>query len=320
MSSRSRCASIHRPRRTLLSGLKLGAFVVALVATAHGARADDDTDPASLAKKRGDELMLGGKPAEALSAYAEAYALRRDPALLYNRGRAYQALGDYPAALEQLEEFEREATPELRARVPGLATLMTDVRGHVSTLAITCDVPGALVRLRDRTLGTTPVAPSRVTSGAARVELAKEGYFTVVRDIELPPAGVANIDVHLVSKQTSAQITLTSPVGGARVTVDAEARGTTPVELILSAGSHRIELSKDGYDKLETSFVVTAGEKRELGFPLERTSSVLRQWWFWTGLGAVVVAGGVGTYFALTTERAPDNGSIPPSRISLGRF
>ena len=32
----------------------------------------DRADEAAAAKKRGDELMLGGQPAEALSAYSEA--------------------------------------------------------------------------------------------------------------------------------------------------------------------------------------------------------------------------------------------------------
>ncbi len=300
--------------------LAFAALALSWMLSPRGARADDVDDPAAAAKKRGDELMLGGKAAEALSAYAEAYALRKDPALLYNRGRAYQALGDYPASLDQLEMFDREATPELRARVPGLVVLMTDVRSHVSTLALTCDVAGAEVRLRDRTLGITPVASLRVTSGKGRVELAKDGYFTVVRELELPPGGSASVDVHLVSKQTSGQITIGSPAGPARVTVDAETRGTTPVEIVLAAGSHRLELTRDGYEKVETSFVVTAGEKRELGFPMERSSTLLRQWWFWTGLGVLAVGGTIGAYVALTTERSPDSGSIPPQRISLGRF
>ena len=55
--------------------------------------------------------------ADALGAYAEAYALTRDPALLYNQGRAHQALGNFPEALASFERFAVEASPDLRARV-----------------------------------------------------------------------------------------------------------------------------------------------------------------------------------------------------------
>jgi len=49
--------------------------------------------------RRGDALLLLGRPREALSAFDAAQPLApNDPYILFNRGRAYLALGDKPAA------------------------------------------------------------------------------------------------------------------------------------------------------------------------------------------------------------------------------
>src|SRR5688572_32317740 len=70
--------------------------------------AAEEPNPAEL-KKRGDDAMESGRPADALAAYVEAYAISKDPALLYNKGRALQALTEYPRALEELEAFDKSA-------------------------------------------------------------------------------------------------------------------------------------------------------------------------------------------------------------------
>ena len=68
--------------------------------------------------------MDSARPADALRAYNEAYALEPQPALLYNRGRAHMALEQFPEALQQLLQFREQAPPELRVAllVVGWAT------------------------------------------------------------------------------------------------------------------------------------------------------------------------------------------------------
>src|SRR5580700_9805040 len=60
-------------------------------------------DRAAQLKQQGDAAMESLHYADALGAYTQAYALSRDPALLYNQGRAQQALGNFPDALLALE-------------------------------------------------------------------------------------------------------------------------------------------------------------------------------------------------------------------------
>ena len=125
----------------------------------------------------------------ALSAYERAYELSHDPALLYNEGRAYQARGENPRALERLEQFAREAPLELKARVPGLATLLADLRLHVAAVDLHCDVDGARVLLGGREVGVTPLAaPAKIDAGRFPLEVLAEGYYPYSKRVDLQGA------------------------------------------------------------------------------------------------------------------------------------
>jgi len=60
-------------------------------------------------------------------------------------------------------------------------------------------------------------------------------------------------------KAGAVEFKLDSEPGGAEVVVDGIPRGTAPVTLHLTPGSHRVKLSKSGYFALESAVEVTAG-------------------------------------------------------------
>jgi len=106
-----------------------------------------------------------------------------------------------------------------------------------------------------------------------------------------------------------------SPVAGALVYVDGERLGTVPAEVALAAGRHQVRIEHPDYRRAETTVEITSGDEKRLDVELEKNPGLLKKWWFWTGAG-VVLAGGVGVTIALTTERKPDRGDIPPGTIS----
>jgi hypothetical protein len=322
----------HRGR----SGSASAALVLAivLVGGARAAHADpiassppvpvpeagvDAPDAAIAAKRRGDDALVNGRHAEALAAYQEAVALRPDPALIYNIGRAHQGLGDYPAALDALETFERTAPPDVRARVPGLPMLLADVRKHVALVFVSSDVAGATVRLGPRVLGTTPLpAPVRVNVGTYTLFVEKDGYFPVERAATVGGGGgIVTFDGRLVSKTTQGIVTVRSSLAGAKVACDGKAEGTVPTEVVVAPGTHQFELTLDGYRPARTSVVVAAGERRSIDLGLEAEAPITKKWWFWTGLG-VLAAGATVVVIALSTERSPDTGTAGTGRINAG--
>jgi hypothetical protein len=277
---------------------------------------EDERGQAAELKKQGDAAMVSLRYADALAAYDAALLLVDDPALYYNRGRALQGLGQFPEALEQLQAFDAKAPPELKAKVPALGALITEVRARVSTLSVTCNIAGARILVRDRIVGTTPLpAPLRLPSGRATVEIEAEGYLPYRKQLDLPGAATAAVDATLLPRSTTGVLVIRSPVTGARVDVDGKPAGAVPVELQLPAGSHQLVLRHDAYHDTETAAVVRAGERRDVSVPLDSVTPVTARWWFWTGVGVVVV-GGVVLTAALLTERSPSKGDIPPGEVA----
>ena len=272
-------------------------------------------DEAADLKAKGDAALVSGNALDALVAYKEAYAKNHDPALLYNMGRAQQNLGDVPAAVDAYEDFDRNATPELRARVPGLPGLLKELRVKVSQLAVSSNVDGATVAVRGKPVGKTPIGTAtRVMAGHATVEVTKDGYFPYKTEIELPSAGLATVTAKLSSKAASGLLVVTSPITGALVAVDGSSAGNAPTESVVGVGSHRIDVTREGFKSASSTVDMKPGEKKTVDLSLEKEGTVFGKWWFWTGVG-VVVAGGVVAAILLTREGDPREGTIAPGHI-----
>ena len=153
----------------------------------------------SALKTEGDTALQAGNALDAVRAYTGAYALKPLPNILYNRGRAYQALGRYPEALDDLEAFERDAPADQIARVPNFSLVLRDVRAHVGKLVVRCDQADASVRIGDRSVGTTPLANAlRVNTGPGSIEIKKQGFVPYRADIANDAKMQAELDVKLL--------------------------------------------------------------------------------------------------------------------------
>ena len=268
-----------------------------------------DKAEAARLKKEADVLMDQDRHADALALYARAYELTADPALLYNQGRALESLGDYPEALEKLERFDREASPALRARVPGLPDLLADLRGRIATLVVTTNAPGARLLVRDKAAGTIDKETRiRTRAGSATIEVVAEGYVPFKKDIDLAGGGVTKVDARLSPKKSEALVIVrTRP--SANIAVDGRPIGRAPIELHLAPGQHTLVAQASGRESERVPMTLAAGDRRELDLELREPPGVLSRWWFWTAVGVVVAGGAAGAY-ALTQERAPDRGTF----------
>jgi PEGA domain len=303
-----------------------GAIVIA-IATLSSSSALAQESSAEELKSRGNQAMMELNYAEALVAYRAALAKNpNDVALYYNIGRAHQARGDYPAALDALLEFDRRAPAETKAKVPSLGQLVADVKGHVGELTVHCssDVArGTVVVDASTRLDGCSVAPKKV-----RVSLASRSATLEVRlesDVFQAPSvkvnvegGGAPVDVALaVGPKSNAGIVRVHAVPAvAVVSVDGVAKGNSPVELSLPAGSHVVDVNADSYESAHVPFVLEAGGKKELSLTLEKTPPITKRWWFWAGTG--VAAAGIVTaaiILIVQPERDSSKGTIDPGVI-----
>jgi hypothetical protein len=261
--------------------------------------------------------MAAFRPGEALEAYRKAYDITKDPALLYNMGRALEALEDYPAALARYQEFADLASPDLRARVPKLDEAIASLRARVAKLSVVCNVAGARVLVRDRAVGETAGKGEafvvNLTSGPAVVEVDADGYNSFQRSVVLPGGNALSLSVELIPKASAGILAVDSHPAGAQVLVDGRALGNAPVETPVPAGPHEVVLRDPGFLESTTTVVVALGQRRSITVDMRRPTPITSKWWFWSGIGAVVVAGVAVTYAALT-ERSPDRGTISPGQ------
>jgi len=272
---------------------------------------------AAALKKSGDAAMDALHYDEAIDAYTQAYALLPDPALLYNRGRVHQARGEWPAALADLERFAHDATPELRQRVPKLDELLAEVRGRVATVTLTSNVDGARVLVRKTQVGTTPIAGAlQLDAGPATVEVLAEGFFDWRRELELKGGATTVLVAQLATKATSGVLHVSALTPGSRIRVDDAPASGAPAEAVVLAGVHRVVVHAEGYDDKETNVVVGAGETKDVTLEPDKRPALTSRWWFWTGVGVVVVAGATVTYALLTSRPADKGDQFQPAQVS----
>ncbi len=195
------------------------------------AQAPASADAQARAKKlkaEADKAMDDIQYADALKKYSQAFELTHDPALIYNRARAYGALNQYPEAAAELERFTREAPADLKAKVPGLDALLTEFHNHVSTVSITCNVP-AQILLRDLSVGTCPTdKPLVVNAGPASITISAVDYITQKKDVTLTPAGAQTIDFKLEKQNPTTILVVHSAPSTALTSVDGKSAGATP--------------------------------------------------------------------------------------------
>jgi serine/threonine-protein kinase len=150
---------------------------------------------------------------------------------------------------------EATVTPHPTAAPPRVAT---------GVLAIDSQPAGASISVNGEAKGISPVELPGLPIGNYDVRAEMKGFEPRSQTATLTTDAL-RADVHLVLSRVapvlgSAEIVSTPP--GAAVSVDGTKGGQTPVaDLKLRAGSHRVELAKEGYEPWEGSVAVEAGKK-----------------------------------------------------------
>jgi hypothetical protein len=315
----------------LASRRRLSALGLAFALVASPVSADEPS--AEDLKARGNRAMMDLDYSEALASYRAS--LEKNPtdvALHYNIGRAHQARGDYPSALDSLLEFERTASPETRAKVPSLAALIADIRSHVGEIAFRCTPEAAdagvvvvtdgggpeLARASGCAKSLTKLRlslPTKRASVEVRLQSERVSSAPARRVVE---GGTPTTDVifAVTPKRSGGLVRVLAQPASAVVSVDGAPQGNSPVEIVLDPGSHAIDVSADGWEASHMPIVVETGSTKELNVMLEKTPPITKRWWFWAGAGAATA--GIITLVVILVaqpERSASKGTIEPGVI-----
>jgi len=277
------------------------ARVAVLVLTVSPAVADaQPVDSAKVqaqaALREGNALLGQGRATDALMKFTEAYRLFPSPKLHYNIGQAQTLIPGHEAqAYESMSRFLNEATdanPELRAAAE---TQRHQLRAKVGLVSIVAEPADADLLVDDVNVGkASRDVPVVIGIGTHRLALKKDDAVSSPETVTI--SGGATSEARLVLAPAGASLPRVPPALPASVPVSA------PVSVSAAPGA---VLSSPAPSAPPADRVDDAGGSDQ--------RPIYRSPWFWGGLAAVAVAGGL---TALLIARSPDKNPSP----SLGTY
>lgn len=145
-----------------------------------------------------------------------------------------------------------------------------DATGAVS---IRTTPPGARVHIDGRTVGTTPL-DTRLAIGTHSYRLTLDDYQPVEDAFEVTSSKSELVRHKLQPKP--GQLVIEGAPEGAEVLVDGKKVGRVPDPVELAPGEHTVTVRADGYESMETTVEVAAGQTVRQSAPLERKNALLQ--------------------------------------------
>ncbi|PTL75660.1 PEGA domain-containing protein [Vitiosangium sp. GDMCC 1.1324] len=170
------------------------AFLIALLLALGGTGASAAEPGAARATarrhfERGTSLYQEGRYAEAAAAFEAAYQARANGVVLYNLGQCYEKLGELQRAIGYYRDYLRTVpNAEDRPLVESLIARLEkrDEEEHHPQVTVSSEPAGARVQVDGEARGVTPWRDS-LEVGPHRLEVTREGYQPLRRDVELRP-------------------------------------------------------------------------------------------------------------------------------------
>jgi hypothetical protein len=118
------------------------------------------------------------------------------------------------------------------------------------------------VLLDGRRIGAAPQRLDGLAPGPHGVRVEKEGFRPFEMQVQVLPGREARVEARLEAE--SPRLRVESDVPGAQVFLDRKAVGTAPLELEVTPGSHRINVSAAGYEMYAEDVDVSSGRREVL--------------------------------------------------------
>lgn len=226
----------------------------------------------------------------ALIEFQESYRVRPVSVVLFNIAQTFKLLYRYTEAIDAYEEYLRTEDQIPADRRQAVRSTIAALRRAVSPITFDVDVDGTAITIDGRDVGRSPLGePVRLAAGTRHIQAERDGYVTVRLELAVVGGRARTVRIQMPPADTAATLSVRSSQPAARVRIDGLDLGQAPVERSLGPGGHNVEVVADGFLTFRREILLTARQRRELFADLERERSLFERWWFWTGVGAVVV-------------------------------
>jgi hypothetical protein len=312
------------------------AVLIALVLVVALPVHADDTAAARELFQKGAEMVKQAQWAEALTAFTRSAQLRPHPITTYNQAACERALGRYTRAAElyarALSTSETGRLPDtLRAEATGLLAEIDRLFVHIE---VTIEPTEASIAVDGRPLQPSGARPSAaLVAGIAdfgKGTPPPAGSFELVLDpgshlITVSRAGYAEIPLQrswragdrdrliLQLERLPARLRVAANGERAIVTVDDIDVGAAPIDVARPPGSYQVVVRRPGYAPYRSRVALEPGQAVDLSVRLDPVrTSIVKKWWFWTSLGAVVTGVALAGYFGARAAEEPklDGGGL----------
>lgn len=197
-------------------------------------------------------------------------------------------------------------------------------------------VTRAVLSIDGKEVGQLPLAPQTVSAGDHTVTVKRAGYAQFVKKVAVPGGKQTEVEAKLAA--VSAVISVKSDVDDAQVLINGRLIGTAPVvDYEFPPGPVTISVIKEGFKEDKQKLTLVAGRDYPIKVkfkpaqvaaadrPVEATltplvettptppievrkgpqeTPIYQRWYFWAGVGAVVVAAAAGTAIAVGASNA----------------
>ncbi len=149
-------------------------------------------------------------------------------------------------------------------------------------VSISSNPTSAKVYIDDKYVGDTPIDNSKLPIGTHALKLTKDGYNDYTQTFTLASSDTSKAIPVTLTKTTTqpneqpantpktGTLSVTSSPTGAKVYINDNYKGITPLNLNLNSGGYNLKLSKDGYMDCKTSFSISQGETNYKNVPLSK--------------------------------------------------
>ncbi len=312
------------PRRASLSWLLLVAIFTS-PGVSHAAWEGVATEVKPLSEVLRDDaaasyaaarlLFEDGDFAGALAKFRHAYALSKEPRLLWNMATCEKEQHHYSKAVRLIEAYLREGgaamTATRRAEVEttrdALSAFVSPLEIRGITIAFTLYIDGEPTPYRRD-------QPVTLDLGHHVLRIEAAGYEPYTSQVDAPGKQSVVVNVELKALAQTGRVRIESAEPNATILVDGHFVGTGHWEGPLSSGSHRVTVTSPSGVRHQEDIEVSPGASRTLHVSHATEPSPLWPWL--VGGAAVLIGGGIGGYLLLNDR---DGASQRPSG-SLGSF